>query len=99
MSGDFHGQAPNPGWDGEGDDFLSDGYAAEREAKRTAHYVVTFTISYDPEEVADIRSWMTREYLDELIAGYDDSIDVSTVAIAENLAVVEPAPATVENLP
>ena len=82
----FHGQRSG-GWEKTPYGWESDARADEAQAKRTEHYVVTFTISYDPEEIANIRSWMTQEYLQAIITEGSETIDVSTVAIEENPAV------------
>lgn len=72
------------GWEGETlYDWEGDARADEEAAKRTAHYTVIFTISYDPEEVSDIRSWMTVPYLNEVIA-VDNNIDIAGVAIEKH---------------
>ena len=86
-----------PGWDGETDDLVSDGYQAEAESKRTAHYTVTFAYEYDPEEINPIREWMTADYLTDSLCGDDALHDrVTSVSIEEY---VEPTPVASEKLP
>ena len=74
----------NPGWDGEMDDWYADGYAAEREAARTAKFRVTFDVEYDPESVFDIRKWDLQDDLDNFLSGgRSDNIAVTDVKVEE----------------
>jgi hypothetical protein len=47
----------NVQWDGEMDDWYSDGYAAQAEALRTAKYRVVFDVEYDPHEIDPLEGW------------------------------------------
>ena len=69
-------------WDGEMDDFYADGYAAEREAARTAKFRVTFDIEYDPETITPIAEWQLNSMLWSLI-DETENIAINNVKVEE----------------
>jgi len=74
----------NVQWDGEMDDWYADGYAAEREAARTAKFRVTFDVEYDPETVMPIKFWKLEADLHEFLSeGGRENIAVTDVRVEE----------------
>jgi len=72
----------NVQWDGEMDDWYADGYAAEREAARTAKFRVTFDVEYDPTRTHDIQKWIHADLTDAIADGYEN-IAVTDVKVEE----------------
>jgi len=86
MSHDPHELAankPDTGHDESMDGFYADGYAAEREAARTAKYTVTFDVEYDPNEINSIATWNLRNELTELLVNTGENIVIDNVKVEE----------------
>src|SRR6188508_2915873 len=61
----------NVQWDGEMDDWHSDGYEAEKEAARSEKRTVVLDLEYNPEEAEDVEQWLNADRITDSIWGDD----------------------------
>lgn len=72
------------GHDESMDDWFDEGYTLERDDARTEKYRVSFDIEYDPQDVVDLPTWLTLDYLAGLFdLRNGENIAVTDVTITE----------------